>query len=230
MKNSIHVSLFHCASSERRNLHTHCPDGPDSWCRYKQDKANNTSKYKPGPGLPDNIIKLVKPIYARLSSEDLLKKRLDGKTQNQNEFLNGMIWNRLPKSVFVGVDVLEFGAYDAVAHFNIGSMAATKIFNDLGLVPGQFFENGVGQVDKRRIMKAEHRNTPAVKKRRKTPAWKLEASKQAYLNDSFNASSDSETDYFDSREEISDEEMSFSRNLQATISSIHAICRSCYKL
>ena len=75
---------------------------PDSWCRYKQDKANNTSKYKPGPGLPDEIIKLVKPIYARLSSDDLLKKKcLDGKTQNQNESLNGMIWNRLLKSIFL---------------------------------------------------------------------------------------------------------------------------------
>ena len=30
-------------------------------------------------------------------------------TQNQNESLNGMIWNRLPKSVFVGADVLQFG-------------------------------------------------------------------------------------------------------------------------
>ena len=43
MKSSIHASLFHCASSGRRNLHTHCPQGPDSWCRYNQDKANNTS-------------------------------------------------------------------------------------------------------------------------------------------------------------------------------------------
>ena len=36
----------------------------------------------------------------------------------QNESLN-----------FIGADVLEFGAYDAVAHFNIGSKAATEIFN-----------------------------------------------------------------------------------------------------
>jgi hypothetical protein len=46
--------------------------------------------------------------------------------------LNGIIWNRLLKSIFVGADVLEFGAYDAVAHFNIGSKAATKMFNELG--------------------------------------------------------------------------------------------------
>jgi hypothetical protein len=61
--------------------HKHCPDGPDSWCQYKQDKANNTSKHKPGLGLPDKIIKLVKQIYARLSSDDLLKKCLDRKIQ-----------------------------------------------------------------------------------------------------------------------------------------------------
>ncbi len=45
----------------------------------------------PGPGLPDNIIKLVKPVYDRLSNEKLLRKYLDGKTQNQNESFNGIM-------------------------------------------------------------------------------------------------------------------------------------------
>ena len=129
MKSSILASLFHCVSSKRRNLHTHCPDGPESWRRYKQDVANNTHLYKPGPGLPDNILALIRPIYIRLSN-DLLTKCLDGKTQNQNESLNGMIWNRLPKTVFVGAEVLNFGVYDAVAHFNIhGNKAAVNILS-----------------------------------------------------------------------------------------------------
>jgi hypothetical protein len=42
--------------------------------------------------------------------------------------------------------VLELGAYDAVAHFNIGSKAATKIFNELGLVPRQFLNMGLGKL------------------------------------------------------------------------------------
>ena len=50
MKKAIQASLNHCIASKRRNLHMLCPDGADSWCR---------------PGLPDNIIKLVKPIYER---------------------------------------------------------------------------------------------------------------------------------------------------------------------
>ena len=75
-----------------------CPAGADSWCRFQQDRAKGTSLYKPGPGLPDEIIRLVKPIYERLSNDALLERCLDGKTQNQNESLNGMIWNRLPLS------------------------------------------------------------------------------------------------------------------------------------
>ena len=118
MKSAIYASLFHCASSKRRNLHHHCPDGPDSWCRFKQGKTNQTSNYAPGPGLPDDIFGLVKPIFLRLSSNELLSKCLDGKTQNQNESINGMIWNRIPKNVFVKFDVLKLGVYEAVANFN----------------------------------------------------------------------------------------------------------------
>ena len=70
--------------------------------------------------------------YDRLSSNDLLVKCLDGKTQNQNESLNGMIWNRLPKRIFVGGNVLQLGVYDAVAHFNMGSRASVDILQQDG--------------------------------------------------------------------------------------------------
>jgi hypothetical protein len=167
MREGVRASLFHTASSERRNLHSLCPDGPDSWCRFKQDKVNKTSNYKPGPGLPDEIIKLVKPVYERLSNDELLKKCLDGKTQNQNESLNGMIWKRLPKNIFVGATVLQFGVYDAVAHFNIGSQASAKILKELDMVPGTYFEVGMKKTNKERIAKANHKNKAEIKKRRK---------------------------------------------------------------
>ena len=96
-----------------------CSDESDSWCRFKQDKANQTSNY-----MFLDIIKLIKPIFLRLGSNELLSKCLDGKTQNQNKSINGMIWKRIPKNIFVRFDVLEFGIYDAVAHFNIGAEAA----------------------------------------------------------------------------------------------------------
>ena len=70
--------------------------------------------YKPdqlvqGPGLPLDINAELKPIYKRLSEDSLLKRCFDGKTQNQNESLNGMIWDHVPKGVFVGSETLQLG-------------------------------------------------------------------------------------------------------------------------
>ena len=95
MKKAIHASLMHCTSTEARALHDHCPTGSASWCRYQQDEANGTKLYKHGPGLPLEVIAKLKPEYIRLSEDSLLEKCLHGKTQNQNESLNGMIWQRV---------------------------------------------------------------------------------------------------------------------------------------
>ena len=106
MKKAIHATLFHCASSENKKWHTHCPKGEDSWCGFMRDKACKTNDYKPGKGLPRDVVEEVKPVFARLSEDSLLERCLDGKTQNQNESLNGMIWDLVPKEVFVGAQLL----------------------------------------------------------------------------------------------------------------------------
>ena len=121
------ATLFHVASSKEKNLHyPHCPTGPDSWCKYNKDRADGTSTYEPGPGLPISIISVVlklKPIFEELSHEDLLRKCLHSLTQNQNESFNAMIWDRLPKSRYVSFTPLQFVVCDAVANFNIGRKA-----------------------------------------------------------------------------------------------------------
>ena len=44
--------------------------------------------------------KELKPLFTRLSSDELLKRCLKGVTQNQNEALNSILWKKCPKSVF----------------------------------------------------------------------------------------------------------------------------------
>ena len=56
--------------------------------KEKTDDANfikmeQMVQYKPGPGLPLDIMKL-KPIFAELSDESLLEKCLHGKTQDNS--------------------------------------------------------------------------------------------------------------------------------------------------
>ena len=152
MSKAIHASLFHVASSRENNWHSHCPEGETSWCTFKRDKTNGTNLYKPGAGLPLDIVAKLKPIYNDLSSSELLDKCLHGKTQNQNESFNGQIWERIPKNKYVGIEHLELGAYDAVANFNIGRKASVMILERLNIVPGKYTIRGCIQSNKRRLM------------------------------------------------------------------------------
>lgn len=85
----------------------------------------------------------VRPTFEDLSDEKLLKRCLHGKTQNPNESLNGVIWTRLPKTVFVGINVLKLGATDAVLCFNEGSIAKTNVISVLVFQRGKFMIEGL---------------------------------------------------------------------------------------
>ena len=165
MKKAIHATLFHVASSEKNCWHQHCPDGKDSWCHYKADMANGTNTYKAGKGVPMEAIKHVKPIFQDLSKDELLLKFLHGKTQNQNESFNGMIWNRVPKTTYVGFEQLKMGVFDAVATFNIGHKAIIKLFEALGMKPGKHTIAGCHKLNNQRIINAGRQNKKATKTR-----------------------------------------------------------------
>jgi hypothetical protein len=55
----------------------------------------------------------IKPVIRDAASVDL-KICFHRKTQNPNESLNCVIWTRIHKTVFVRLDTLKFGVYDAV--------------------------------------------------------------------------------------------------------------------
>ena len=62
--------------------------------------------------------------------------------QNQNESLNVMIWDRVPKGRYVGLKLLEIGVFDAVSTFNIGNMADIRTYEKLGIVAGDNMRKG----------------------------------------------------------------------------------------
>ena len=163
MKKAILAALFHCVSSKNGEYHNYCPDGKESWCGLKADKAKGTSTFKAGPGLPMKVITEVKPIFARLSDDVLLRKCLHGKTQNQNESFNRMIWDRIPKTTFVGKEVFELGVYDAVSNFNMGTEAVKLILGKLGIEPGRFTTKHCSDLDISRIYYAEYRGEGFIK-------------------------------------------------------------------
>ena len=70
MKKDIFAVLFHVCSSEKTNYQVHCPPGADSLCAYQLDLVNNTKLHKPGKGLPQEVIKHLKPIFSEVSSRE----------------------------------------------------------------------------------------------------------------------------------------------------------------
>ena len=167
MKSAVRATLYHVASSKNENLHfPHCPEGSDSWCRYNRAKANHTSTYRPGPGLPISIVWKLKPIYNELSSDILLKKCLHGLTQNNNEPFNMTIWERIPKGHYVSLTHLQFGTFDAAAHFNIGRQASVLVLEKMNLRPAKYLLEGCRKINQKRLYLAIYKNTERAKKRR----------------------------------------------------------------
>jgi len=114
-----------------------------------------------------DVIKHVKPIFASLSSEELLADCLHGRTQNQNESFNGTVWDLLPKSKYSGLTQLRFGVYDAVANFNIGQKASVLVYEKMGMVPGKYMLRNCFKTNKKRLYHSKYQDKESSKKRRK---------------------------------------------------------------
>lgn len=101
-------------------------------------KENNAQRLFPPE--KQSLCSKVKPVYEKLSEDSLLNKCLHGKTQNQNEAISGMVWKGIPKEVFFGMEMLEFGLFDAISHFNIRAIARTVLvlLRALKINPGKY--------------------------------------------------------------------------------------------
>ena len=114
-----------------------------------------------------DVWKLVQPIYMDLIKATELAKCLHGKTQNQNESYNAMIWERVPKTTYVGIDKLEFATYDAAANFNDGRQATIDMYKQMGLDPGRYTSLGCITLNRLRKSNANYKVLEATKKARK---------------------------------------------------------------
>ena len=93
MQSAVYATLYHVSSTDEEPRHEHCPSGPDSWCGWQNEPDTYKHKY----GLPQAIIDVIEPIFAELSTHELLSKCLHEQTQNPNEAFHHLIWDRCPK-------------------------------------------------------------------------------------------------------------------------------------
>lgn len=167
MRKDVWAIFLHKSSTDDNPQHHFCPKNEDSWCKYNRAVLTGET-YSHKNSLPMSVMSIIKPIFAVLSHPDLLKKCLHGSTQNANESLNHLIWNRLPKNIFVGLDTLVLGVHDAVLTFNEGNISKCHVLQKLGIKPGSNMVTVMKKIDLQRILQAEKAVDEFMKKVRQS--------------------------------------------------------------
>ncbi|GFX12432.1 uncharacterized protein TNCV_1036191 [Trichonephila clavipes] len=135
MKTAIYATLFHCLSTDQKPQHKKCPSGIDSWCFYQSSLARGK---KPGfhkdwvkTPINEEYVPKILPIYQRLAASELLSRCVRGLTQNSNEALHLMIWNRCSKENSASRNHVPIAVSSAISEFNVGTLKALKTSQDV---------------------------------------------------------------------------------------------------
>ncbi|KAK3871386.1 hypothetical protein Pcinc_023463 [Petrolisthes cinctipes] len=70
--------------------------------------------------LDDSQLELVKSVYDRLTSDNLMSRCLKGLTQNRNEHLHSRIWRICPKHRNAYKRSVDFATATATCNYNVG--------------------------------------------------------------------------------------------------------------
>ena len=126
LKKAIWAVLFHFSEiCDLETKHRMCSSPSDSW--YQADKINGTNSYEENIGLSTSVKKKRYPTFIDLSNDSLLQKCLHGKTQNNTESTNEVIWKRCPKDIFLGLITLETSVTSDVNCLNDGACGILHI-------------------------------------------------------------------------------------------------------
>lgn len=180
MQQAVWAEYFHLLSNNENPNHGLCPVGSESWCGFHRAQATGkTYDHTKHTHVPLPIMEVIKPVFRDLANPELLRKCLHGKTQNPNESVNSVIWTRVPKNVFVTIETLKFGVFDAVSCFNAGNVTKCLTLSKIGINPGHHCVKTMKNLDNERVIDRERKLSEYHKKakiRNKFQKRKLEES------------------------------------------------------
>ncbi|GFT21988.1 uncharacterized protein TNCV_4022021 [Trichonephila clavipes] len=123
-------------STNQKPQHKKCSSGIDSWCFYQSSLARGK---KPGfhkdwvkTPINEEYLPKILPIYQRSASSELLSRCVRDLTQNSNEALHSMIWNKCSKENSASRSRVLTAVSSAISEFNVGTLKALKSKNISG--------------------------------------------------------------------------------------------------
>ena len=153
MTNDIWAIMKHMVCEDGVTLakqHENCPKSESSWCKF----WSNRQEYDDSKRLPAPFFSELKPIFDRLSKDELLDRCLMGLTQNQNESINSILWSKCPKRKFCGRHKLVLGAAETVCHFNTGCASVAELLQECNVAVGSNSRHILESIDHKRIRQA----------------------------------------------------------------------------
>lgn len=182
MRKAVWAIYFHTRSSDSEPLHSFCPTGNESWCRYNKAIASGiVEQFVHKNILPNSTMDVMKPIFNDLSHPKLLSRCLGGKTQNNNESINSLIWKLCPKIQGAGKRIVEISTNEAVILFNDGNRGKIKVMEEFGLIVGTHARACFSELDQRRIATSNIRYLQSTKEARKSKRMKEKAENENFL-------------------------------------------------
>ena len=103
------------------------------------------------------FLEFLTPLFDRLSEKKLLKRCLPGLSQNANESVNSLVWNRCPKHRNRGLKSVETAAASAIMQFNIGATGRHGVMKELEIPAAFYTKAGSGRKNEKRVKQANRR-------------------------------------------------------------------------
>ena len=119
------------------------------------------------------FLEFLTPLFDRLSEKKLLKRCLPGLSQNPNESVNSLVWNRYPKPRNRGLKSVETAAASAIMQFNIGATGRHGVMGGLEIPAAFYTKAGSGRKNEKRVKQANRR----VQKKFKAARQKIRQAK-----------------------------------------------------
>lgn len=137
----------------RNKKHDNC----GTWCPSKTGRGDPDKN-----AFPDFVCEAIRPIFVTLTQDSLLERCLHGGSQNTNESFHNLIWQRCPKTVFVGRKRLCLAVADATIVYNDGECGRLDIFPLLGMEAGTWTRQFLKKVDASRVSAGQIQASEAV--------------------------------------------------------------------
>lgn len=97
IKKEIWTGFYHMISTDDAPQYEHCNL---DWCKYLKIQANN-EPFKHKPALNAEVQECIKPIFKKLTNDDLLRRWLGKNIQNNIKCYDKTLWTIVSKHTFL---------------------------------------------------------------------------------------------------------------------------------